>query len=451
MATAATDVGRSQAEELAALDKDERREVLGVLSEEEAEALEHDWRFWARPKQLAPGGDWGTWVLRAGRGFGKTRAGAGWVHERAEAEPGRWMALVAKTPADARDYMVEGPGGLLKHAPIWCRNAEGSPWPNYEPSKRRVTWPNGSWATIYSSEEPDQLRGFSGDTAWLDEFAKWSNPRECWDNLMYGMREASADRPRVCITTTPRPVEVLKDIERKESSRVVVGSSYENRSNLDPSWFEETLADYEGTTLGRQEIHAEIIQAYEGALVSERLWIRRTDRDPDDLLSSLSRVAVGVDPAGWSSRESDETGIVVAGIEGGNEPHLYVLDDRSGRRTAKGWAEEAVAAYKRWRADAIVGETNYGGEMVIENIRSVDGSANVVRTDASRGKRVRAEPLGSRYEQRRVLHVREFQKLEDQLCTWDPSDRSADSPDRVDALVWAFKWLTETPKKVRWR
>lgn len=251
----------SLAESLASLPEAERESVLQTLSPAELEALEYDWAFWARPKQLAPAGDWLTWIVRAGRGFGKTRTGGGWVHLRAMTSPGRWCALVGKTPADVRDYMIEGPGGLLKNTPPRER-------PTYEPSKRRVTWPNGSWATVYSSEEADQLRGFSGDTAWLDEFAKYTNPREVWDSLQFGMREISADQPRVCITTTPRPLPILTDIEVKRTTVVVTGSSYENRANLAPTWFAETLAAYEGTRLGRQEIHAEILDDVEGRVYS---------------------------------------------------------------------------------------------------------------------------------------------------------------------------------------
>jgi hypothetical protein len=195
-------------------------------------------------------------MLRSCRGFGKTRTGAVWTHERAMAER-RWIAYIAKTPADARDYMIEGPGGVLRNTPKRER-------PTYEPSKRRLTWPNGSWATVYSSEEPDQLRGFSGDTAWIDEFAKFGNPREVWDNLQMGMREASTDQPRILITTTPRALPLLEEIEAKPSTTVVVGSSYENRSNLSPVWFNDILSRYEGTDLGRQEIHADILDLVEG-------------------------------------------------------------------------------------------------------------------------------------------------------------------------------------------
>lgn len=251
----------SLAESVALLPEPQRRALLATLTAPELEALDHDWPFWARPKQLPPPGDWLTWLLQTGRGFGKSRSGGAWVHSRAMGEAGRWCALVAKTPADARDVMIEGPAGLLKNAPPHER-------PIYETSKRRVTWPNGSWGTIYSSEEPDQLRGFSGDTAWLDEFGKYANPREVWDNLQFGMREVSSDQPRICITTTPRPLPILEEIEEKRTTVTVRGSSYENRANLAPSWFDETLAAYEGTRLGRQEIYGERLDDVEGRVYS---------------------------------------------------------------------------------------------------------------------------------------------------------------------------------------
>ena len=250
----------SLAERLALLPDSRRLQIIDTLTTEQSEDVLYDWNgFWARPKQLAPTGSWSTWVLRAGRGFGKTRTGAGWVHERAIEYPGRWIALVARTPADARDYMIEGPGGFL-------RNTHPKDRPLYEVSKRRLTWPNGSWATIYSDEEPDQVRGFSGDTAWLDEFGKYQNPQETWTNLEFGMREASNDRPRKVVTTTPRPIPILKQIERLQSTVVVTGTSHENRSNLDPRWFEDTISRHQGKRIGRQEILAEILEDVAGAL-----------------------------------------------------------------------------------------------------------------------------------------------------------------------------------------
>ena len=236
-----------------------RRALLRSLTKAEAAELIYSWRFWARPKQLAPDGDWFVWLIRAGRAFGKTRSGTGWVHERALQSPGRWIAMVARTPADARDYMIEGPSGLLRHTHPKQR-------PDYEVSKRRLTWPNGSWATIYSDAEPEALRGFSGDTAWLDELGKYKNGQDTWDNLMFGMREPSSDRPRVCITTTPRPLPIIKAIQVMSGTIVVVGSSHENRDNLDPRYFKQVIEPYEGTRLGRQEIYADVLDDVPGAL-----------------------------------------------------------------------------------------------------------------------------------------------------------------------------------------
>lgn len=255
-----------------------------------------DWASYARPKQRPPPDDtpigpWSTWVLRAGRGFGKTRTGAGWVHERAMQYKGRWIALVARTPADARDYMIEGPGGFL-------RNCHPKEKPLYEPSKRRLTWPNGSWATIYSDEEPDQCRGYSGDTAWLDEFGKYVNPADTWVNLEFGMREASTDRPRKIITTTPRPLMILKEIEKIPSTIVVTGSSYENKGNLDPTWFDTVVKRHEGTRTGRQEIEGEILDDVAGALwtraILESAALVITDKDDDFGHPAIRKGLVGL-------------------------------------------------------------------------------------------------------------------------------------------------------------
>lgn len=438
-----TPANASIAESLALLNEDERQAALQNLTEPEAEALEHDWRFWARPKQLPPDGNWRTWILRAGRGFGKTRAGAEWLHERAKAEDGRRMALVAQTPADARDYCIEGPGGLLQNRPWWCVQA-GEGWPNYEPSKRRITWPNGAQATIYSSEEPRQLRGFSGDTAWLDEFAKWTNPRECWDNLMFGMREASSDRPRICITTTPRPLKILQKVEAKDTTRVVTGSSYENRSNLDPTWFDEILADYEGTTLGRQELYAEILDEYPGALWSREL-LDGAQRSPRKPLPDMERIVVAVDPAVTSGEDSDETGIVVCGKDG---ERGYVLDDLTCRKSPDGWAKVVVGAYHDWQADRVVAETNNGGDLVESVLRTHDPAVSYRGVTASRGKRTRAEPVAALYEQGRVRHVVGLSALEDQMVTFLPDTK--ESPDRVDALVWGMTDLMISKKSEFW-
>lgn len=376
-------------------------------------------------------------MIRAGRGFGKTRSGSGWVHERALAHPKRWMALIARNSADARDYMIEGPGGLLK-------NCLPKQMPHYEPSKRRVTWPNDSWATIYTDEEPDQLRGFSGDTAWLDEFAKYKHPEEVWDNLNFGMREPSGDQPRRLITTTPRPLEILKTIEANPRTRVVVGSSFENRANLDPKWFDETLARYKGSRIGRQEIEAEILSDVPGALWSRRsLDAERFDASRHGPLPTFIRIVVAVDPSITNNDGSNEAGIIVAGLsESGT---AFVLDDWSDTGSPDQWARKAVSAYRRYTADTIVAESNQGGEMVRMTIQSIDANVPVKLVRASRGKYIRAEPISALYEQGRVRHLGTLPGLEDQMISFTPA-RAADrsdgySPDRVDALVWGLTEL----------
>ena len=431
------DINHSGAEKLAILPEDERRKIIGKLSDGQAEELRWDWSFWARPKQLAPAGDWSTWAIRAGRGFGKTRTGTGWVHKRAMAEPKRWIALIGRTPADVRDYMIEGPGGLL-------RNTKPDERPEYKPSIRRVQWPNGSWATIYSGDEPDQLRGFSGDTAWIDELAKFRYPRECWDSLQFGMREPSLDQPRTLITTTPRPLKILQSIEAMDSTVVVKGSSYENRANLDPKWFDETILAYEGTRFGRQEIHAEILGDVPGAF-----WHRANldeFRRPKGDVPEMSRIVVGVDPAATSSENANETGIIVVGLgEMDVSQHGFVLDDWSLKGAPDDWAKAAVAAYHLHDADRIVAEKNQGGEMVEAVLRSVEPNLPIELVTATRGKSIRAEPVSALYEQGRIHHVGSFEALEDQMVSFTASGSllrgDGDSPDRVDALVWAFTEL----------
>lgn len=421
---------------LASLPEEKRRQVLerAELTEREAEALRWDWRFRGRPKQLPPEGRWFVWLLLAGRGFGKTRAGAGWIHERAmNGDEGRWIALVAETPGDARDDMIEGPGGILRNTPPWER-------PDYEPSKRRLTWPTGAYATVYSGAHPEQLRGFSGDTAWCDEFAAWKYPKQAWNNLLYGVRESD---PKICVTTTPKPITPLKTLVEKDWCATVRGSSYENRDNLAEEWFESVIQDMEGTRQGRQEIHAEILDDAPGALW-KRKWLEesRDTRAPKDVAKQLFRVVVAVDPAGSTSDEASETGIVVCGIDERTPAHGYTLDDRSDRMSPNEWGREAVAAYRHFDADAIVGEVNYGGDMVEHVISTVDPNVPYREVRATRGKKVRAQPVASLYESDppRVHHVGTFEELEDQMCTWDPESSEA-SPDRLDALVWAYHEL----------
>jgi len=338
--------------------------------------------------------------------------------------PGRWIAMVAKVPADARDYMVEGPGGILKNAPPWER-------PVYEPSKRRLTWPNGSWATIYSDEEPEALRGFSGDTAWIDELAKFRNAKLSWDNLAFGMREASADRPRKMITTTPKPLKIMKEIQSLKSTVTVIGSSYENRSNLDPEWFDETLSVYEGTRFGRQEIYADELEEADGAL-----WTRdMTERCAVKEYPELVRIVVAIDPAATKTSTSDEVGLMVGGLDKNGVG--YLLEDLSAKLSPGETSKVACDAYDLWEADRVVAEANNGGDWIELGLRQYKPGISYKKLHASRGKAARAEPIAALYEQNRIKHVGMFPLLEDELCSWEPNS-GLPSPNRLDALVWLF-------------
>jgi len=415
---------------LALLDPDRVQAALARMTTEEKARLNYVWRAFARPGQVAPEGEWRCWLLLSGRGYGKTRAGAEWVREQVQHHGKKRIALVAATAADARDVMVEGESGLLAIS-------EPEFMPEYEPSKRRLTWPNGAIATCYSADEPKRLRGPQHDAAWCDELASWRYA-EAWDMLLFGLR--LGDDPRVVVTTTPRPTKLIKDLLAKETTVSTRGTTFDNRGNLAEGFFDDIVAAYEGTDLGRQEIYGEVIDDLAGALW-KRTLIEAQRLKLKDTVPALSRIVVAIDPAVTSEPGSDETGIIVAGIDG--EPHTaqgYVLADLSGRWDSKVWAEKAVMAYHEYEADCIVAEVNQGGDLVKAMLRMVDASVPYKKVTATRGKFVRAEPVGALYQQERIHHVGMFGALEDQMCnfTVDMDRKSMGSPDRVDALVWAF-------------
>jgi predicted phage terminase large subunit-like protein len=397
------------------------------------------WRAKARPSQLPPQGDWLGWLALAGRGWGKTWTGANWIHELVETKQAGRIALVAPTAADARDTLVEGVSGLLNTAPPRMR-------PAYEPSKRRVTWPNGAIATTFSSEEADRLRGPEHDAAWADEVAAWTDPQATWDMLQFGLRMGR--RPRWLVTTTPRPIKLLKELITRPDVVVTRGSTFENEANLAPTFLAAIRARYEGTRLGRQELEAELLTDTPGALWSHD-WL---ERDRVKQAPELKRIVVAIDPAVTNKEGSDETGIVVAGRAA--DKSLYVLQDLSGRYHPHEWARVAIDAYHRHRADRILAEINNGGQMVEEVVRNVDRRVSYKSVHASRGKVVRAEPIAALYEKRSVHHVGGFATLEDQLCNFTSDfdrSRAGYSPDRVDALVWALSELSGAINVVRSR
>ena len=398
-------------------------------------ALENAWPALARPNQLPPPGTWWQiWLLLAGRGFGKTRTLAEWVCDQAASGRAGRIALVAATAADARDVLVEGESGILAVAPPWCR-------PVYEPSKRRLTWPNGAIATTFSAEEPERLRGPQHDAAVCDELGAWSRP-ETWDMLQFGLRLGR--NPRCLVATTPRPTRLIRELLAREGRDVVVtrGSTYENRANLAPGFFDQVIRKYEGTRLGRQELLAEVLEDTPGAL-----WSREAlDQCRREHAPALLRIVVAIDPAATSGEDADKTGIIVAGKDGGG--HGYVLADLSGRYSPADWAKAAIAAYRRYHADRVVAEVNNGGEMVEATLRMVDPNVPFTAVRASRGKVTRAEPVAALYEQSRVCHVGSFPELEDEMCGFTTDfDRQSSgySPDRVDALVWALTDLLVEP------
>jgi phage terminase large subunit-like protein len=387
----------------------------------------HHWPLWARPEQLLPQGDWDTWLILSGRGWGKTRTGAEAVREWAR-NPGWRIALVGRTAADVRDVIVEGESGILACCPTWER-------PLYEPSKRRLTWPNGAQATTYSADEPDLLRGPQHHAALCDELATWAYLDEAWSNLVLGLRLGA--QPRKVITTTPRPLALIRQLLADTRCQVTRGSTFDNAQNLAASALREFRAKYEGTRLGRQELNGEVLDDVPGAL-----WARpQLDGSRVHVAPELARIVVAIDPAVTASAESDETGIVVAGK--GVDGALYVLADRSCRLSPDGWARRAIVALDEFAADRIVAEVNNGGDLVENVLRTVRPEAPYRAVRASRGKRVRAEPIAALYEQGRVHHVGLHAQLEDQMCSFLPEGNER-SPDRVDALVWALTDLTES-------
>lgn len=373
----------------------------------------------------------------AGRGAGKTRAGAEWVREKVKAGCG-YIGLIAPTAGDARDVMVEGESGILSVCWALDRDRWGGTIgrPLYEPSKRRLTWENGAQASLFSAEEPERLRGPQHAALWCDELAAWKYLRETWDMAMFGLR--LGDHPQTMITTTPRPVGLLRELVKDPNTVITRGTTFDNARNLAPSFLDALRDKYEGTRLGRQEINAEILEDLPGALWSRAMIdVHRVTVAPD-----MRRVVVAVDPSGTSgaSDEGDDIGIVVAGL--GVDGRGYILADRTCKLSPDGWGRRAVAAYQEFRADRIVAERNFGGAMVEHVIRTIDRRASYKEVTASRGKVARAEPVAALYEQGRVSHVGGLPQLEDQLCQMAPEGYAGEgSPDRADALVWALSEL----------
>jgi phage terminase large subunit-like protein len=401
---------------LVQLPPNERKAVLDACTESDARFALANWRFWARDEQLAPDGDWRTWLFLGGRGSGKTRAGAEWIAESIREGRCNRVALIGATYAETRAVMIEGESGLLSVAPA----------ATYEPTNRRVLWPSGAVATVLSADEPDSIRGHQFDGAWADEFGKWPDPQGALDMLVMALR-LGAD-PRLCVTTTPRNIAALKTMLDARETRTTRSATRDNETNLAPGFVDALEARYAGTRLGRQELDGDLIDDNESA-VWKRDWIEagRVAHAP-----VLDRIVVAIDPP--AGLGGDDCGIVVAGRA--PDGQYYVLADRSvGGLTPTGWAERAVAVYDEFQADRLVAEANQGGEMVRTLLKQASKLAPVDLVHATRDKKTRATPIAALYERGEAHHVRAFAELEDQMCQFDGT---GPSPDRMDALVWAL-------------
>ena len=418
----------SFAQRLARLPEKAFLRLLRRFPEEELKGLVRNWEFWSRAGQREPEGDWRVWLLMAGRGFGKTRAGAEWVRSVAEADGAARIALVGATLHEARSVMVEGPSGLLAIAPEGQR-------PVYAPSLRRLVWRSGAQAMLYGAAEPESLRGPEHSHGWADEIAKWPDGEDGWDNLMMGMRLGT--RPRIVATTTPRPVPLVRRLVRESDVVMTQGRTGENRMNLPGSFMAAMEAGYRGTRLGRQELDGELIEEIEGALWSRGLIERRRVR----AAPAVRRMVVGVDPP--ASAHGDACGIVAVALCA--DGRAYVMADASvAGRSPEGWARAVAEAAQVHGADRVIAEANNGGAMVESVLRAADFGLPVRLVHAARGKIARAEPVAALYEAGKALHCGAFPELEDEMCgmmTGGGYEGPGRSPDRADALVWAMSEL----------
>lgn len=465
-------MSQSPAAILADLPKPQRIRFLRSMPPEAQEALQYYWAFWARPEQLPPtfnprtaDGKWRTWLNRAGRGFGKTRGGAEWV--RAEIESGRRRAigLIGPTKEATRKVMVEGVSGILAICPPSNR-------PVYEPSNFRLVWPSGAMAHTFTAEEPEKLRGPNLDGAWSDEICAWGGGVDAAGNVTTGNNNQAShaydmlqlclripgpkgDPPQEVITTTPKPMPLLRQIMANIYTVVTSGAIFDNAANLDAASLKYYVEKYQGSRLARQELYGEMLDAFEGAYWSPEVLDKNRLKATDGWKLAFSsnagapfiqgpkdhqhiyfkRIVVAIDPAGTANRKSNETGMIVCAL--GMDDDGYILADRSGVYSPEGWASVALDLYETFRADRVVAEVNYGGDMVEATIRAANRNIAVRKVVATRGKAVRAQPVSMLDDQGRIHHVGEFPRLEDQMVTWDPLG-TGESPDRVDARVWGI-------------
>ena len=399
----------------------------------------YDWQLWARDDQLPPPYDcpqspWHIWLLLGGRGAGKTRAGAEWVRAMALGKPpfaeapARRIALIGQSLGDVRRTMIEGCSGLLDIHPAHER-------PTFEPSKRRLTWPNGTIAEMFSAEDPDSLRGPQFMAAWSDEICKWPNAETAWDMLQFALR--LGNHPRQVVTTTPRPTALIKRLLAEEKIIVAKSTTHDNAANLSKNFIKTVTEHYAGTRLGRQELGGELIDDRDDALWNRQLIDQqRVQKSPD-----LKRIIIAIDPPVTGGKTADMCGLIAAGV--GIDERGYILKDASTQGFAPlKWAQNAIALYHQCEADQLVAEVNQGGDLVENILHQIDPNVPVKKVHAKRGKWLRAEPVATLYAQGRISHVGALPELEDQMCDFGPDGLSnGQSPDRLDALVWAVSEL----------
>ena len=419
-------------------------EMLAGLRSADYRLLQGDWGLRAKPFQYPPrrsqaGRGWHVWLFMGGRGAGKTFAGAQWVRGMAlglrdfSSRPVGRIALLGETADDVRHVMVEGVSGIL--AAHTSRDR-----PEWRPSRRMLIWENGAVAQAFSAEDPESLRGPQFEAAWSDELAKWRRAEDAWNMLQFGLRLGV--RPRQLVTTTPRPVALLRRLLAHPRTAVTRATTWDNAEHLAPGFLDAMREEYAGTRLGRQELEGELVEDAPGALWSRAaLDARRIASAP-----SLKRIVVAIDPPASSSKRAAACGIVAAGLDASEV--VYVLADATIAAARPGeWARVALALYHRLEADALLAEVNQGGEMVAAVIAEADGSAPLTMVRAARGKYLRAAPVAQLYEAGRVRHVGRFPELEDEMCAFGPDGLAQGrSPDRLDALVWAVTHLALTPK-----
>jgi phage terminase large subunit-like protein len=383
----------------------------------------------ARKEQLPPDGDWNIWLYMAGRGAGKTRTAAEWLAWEAIRTPNTRWAIVAPTFSDARDTCAEGESGVIS---VLSRYRMLAHWNR---SMGEILLNNGSRIKLFSADQPDRFRGPQHHGAWCDELAAYRYS-DAWDQLQFGLR--LGDKPRIVVTTTPRPMPLIRMLANRKDGSVVItkGSTFDNAANLAPSALLELQARYNNTRLGRQELYGEILEDTEGALWTKGL----IDRNRLKKAPALSRIVVSIDPAVTNNQSSDETGIIVCGSDSAG--HGYVLGDYSFKGSPLDWASKAVSVFDEWKADSILVEVNQGGDMVSAVLKQIRHSLPIREVRAHVGKRLRAEPVAAMYEQGRIHHIGEFAVLEDQMTVWTPDDSY--SPDRIDAMVQAFSNLLGT-------